>query len=340
MRRILMIIIISSAVTVAGLYWVLNSKTVTEKIIPPVANLFLKDIRITDLLLAKQRFKINGSSEFDKLMIKLRDKTGEMAIAVDRLQVSSIYALFSKDQPIKIHVQNGTFMGFDLVIEDIQYDGVLTRREEDNFEINGDLSINNATTQKLTASEISAHIEGMVDDFNLSPITAVFYGGSVSATVSCKPEQQGYVNLILALESVDISELAKDRPDLFAQVDGIANITIAMEAAEGNITDIQADMVMTKDSRINAALLQFVVAYIPQSAERKELALLVEHQGRIDLDKAIAKVTNIDSEKITLALQLASKRINLDLNLTLDLIVEGGFMNILMLTDKNRQTRS
>ncbi|MBN1493856.1 MAG: hypothetical protein JW938_06870 [Candidatus Omnitrophica bacterium] len=340
MRKLLIIFPVVIITISAILYWALNSKTVTKNIVPPIANIFLKDIRITELLLTKQRFNIDGSLTFDNMIIKLSDKAGEMAIAFKHFNVSSIYALLGATHPVKIHAQNGTFIGMELVIDDVGFDGVFTRRPKNDFEIDGDLSIKTVTTQKLAATEISGHIAGMLDEIQITSIIAQFYGGSVNATVLCKPDQNGYIEMFLTLDDIDISKIAHDRPDLVSQVDGIANISITVQAAAGAITDMQADMVMTKRSMINAAVLQFLINYIPQSAERNELALLIKEQRKIELDKTIVKVTNFDSEKMTIELQLSSKRINLDLNLTLDLIVEGGLMNLLALTDMNKQEQS
>jgi hypothetical protein len=339
MRRALLIFIICSSVTVAGLFWALNSKTVTERVVPPVANIFLKDVRITHLSLAKQRFNINGSFSFDSVIIKLSDKTGEMGVALDELHIASVYDVVRLNRPVKIAARDGTFMGADVVIDAIVFDGILVQRSKGNYEIDGNISISKAIAQKLIVSNITGKIEGMLPNIAINDIMADFYGGKVNGTVLSKPEVDGYVNLSLNLDNIDISRIANDRPDLVSQVAGIADISVAMEAKGGAITDMQADLVMTKGSMINAALLQFLIDYIPQSAERKELAFLIKEQKKIALDKTIVKVTDFDSEKISLAVQLASKRINLDLNLTLDLIVEGGLMNLLMLTDKNRQTK-
>jgi hypothetical protein len=338
-QRILIIIFTVVLVSASILYWGLNSRGLTERLVPPIANIFLKDIRITQLSLDQQRFNINGSFSFDSVIIKVSDKAGEMGVALDQLRITSIYDLLRLDRPIEITLRDGTFMGADLVINAIEFNGVLVQRSKNNYEIDGNISISKAIAQKLIVSNITGQIEGMLPNIAITNIIADCYGGKVHGSVLCQPEDDGYVNLSLNLDSVDISKIANDRPDLVSQVDGIADIYLMMQSHNSAITDFKADLTMTEKSRVNAALMQFLIDYIPNSAERKELALLIKEKKKIALDKAIVKVTDFDSEKISLAVQLASKRINLDLNLTLDLIVEGGLMNLLVLTDKNRQTK-
>ncbi len=334
MKKVIVILITLILIIAGTAYWALNSATFTELVLPPVANYFVKDIRITKLTVAQQTFSLKGAFTVDSLLIKIKDQTGEIALAFDKVQIASVYDLLRIGRLVSINASGGTFMATDLVIDAIQFHGAAAHTSDNKYTLNGDVSIAKVDAQKLIVTNMTGHLEGVLPEITISNIMAQCYNGSLNVAVIAKPEEKGYLEISLTLDNIDIYEAGKDRPDLFNQVNGIADISALVKANTGGITDVQAEMVMVEKSKVNASLLQYLLNYIPPSAERTELELSIKEKKKITVDKAAVKVTDFDSEKISLLVQLSSKRINLDLNLTLDLIVEGGLMKLFMLTDK------
>ena len=117
--------------------------------------------------------------------------------------------------------------------------------------------------------------------------------------------------------------------DVFSQIDGKLNGNFILEGKKDKIRSLKADLDIPKGGTLKASLLSFIMAYLPQSTQKKELEALMGSEGHIPFEKGFLLVRSLNDETLAAEIGLKSEKFNLDIDVTVDINLEGGLQNLL-----------
>ena len=164
---------------------------------------------------------------------------------------------------------------------------------------------------------------------------ADFYDGQLSGEIllAYRPELPYHMNLEIKRANLDL--LGEDQKALFGALHGTMNMTLDMRADKEQIRQLKGDLTLSPGSTVNAGLASFLLAYLPKtSSQHAALSALVAKGGLLFLDDTSFRFENLNTEALRGGLNVKSKELNLNANVTVDLNVEGGMHNLLNLLDK------
>jgi hypothetical protein len=106
-----------------------------------------------------------------------------------------------------------------------------------------------------------------------------------------------------------------------------AVITIAGNKTNFKTLDLKAKV--TKEGKVNASLLKFVSPYIPRTQESVALDGMIERGEKIPVEVAVMEIRSIDAHKLSGFVKLFVGKLNLDLNLPIDILYDGNLITLI-----------
>jgi hypothetical protein len=134
----------------------------------------------------------------------------------------------------------------------------------------------------------------------------------------------GHVNV----DNVDLDALEKVNPDVFSKMNGRMTGGFILDGKESNIYNFESNVKIHSNGEIKAVLLEPLLNYIPQSTQRKDLEALIKEDGNVPLELARVTLKKLTADQMSSEINLGSKKLNLNTNLTVEINVEGGIKNL------------
>ena len=126
------------------------------------------------------------------------------------------------------------------------------------------------------------------------------------------------------IAQVELSEIA---PNMRGRINGSAEVEI--QRADNAINALNGHFDAPQGAQIPAALLQPILSYIPASTQRDILEELIAAGLDVLFDHADVRLKSVRSDSLNLLIKMDSKKLNLDLAVTIDLNVEGGLRSLI-----------
>ncbi|MDD5672497.1 MAG: hypothetical protein PHN49_12760, partial [Candidatus Omnitrophica bacterium] len=307
-------------VCVAGIVFVcvvFSSPQVMQQTIMSGANTFLKDISLRDLVIESQACyfpkefifaEVSGTLERDKEIYEFR---------FEAIQLSDILKLIFFQDGTTLEIRNGS-----LKASSFRLDGLDAQlRHQDQKQWSGPVSVSEAESQGLHAANIRAQIVIKSKEVAIPDISADAYQGKVAGNGYLYFLPSAHYAAQGVLEGIDTKGMEEVHPSLFSQIHGRISGMIEIQGQFGGIEHAQLDVGLGKDGEIQAALLESLLAYIPQSVQKQNLAVAIQNNSRVRLKDARLKLADQDSETVSADIQFQSEELNLDVNLIVDIIV-------------------
>lgn len=168
----------------------------------------------------------------------------------------------------------------------------------------------------ITLSSFEAYFSGNENLLIADPWRAQWADGNLSGRLTVAPEAY---TMHADVAQVELSEVA---PNMRGRINGSGEVEIqrsdnAIHAGNGHFDAPQG-------AQIPAAFLQPILSYIPASAQRDILEDLITAGTDVFFDHADVRLKSAQSDSLNLLIKMDSKKLNLDLTVTIDLNVEGG----------------
>ncbi len=178
-------------------------------------------------------------------------------------------------------------------------------------------------------SDVASQMSGDSHRVVFDHFQSVFAEGAIKGKILLDYAPDVAYSMNLNIQKLQTKRLSRWNSQIFDQIDGEISGHLILAGNLQNITSLESDFQMSEGSTMKAALLGFIANYLPQSQERKALEVLIKTQGVIPLEKATVTIKNDGKEKLSSILMLQSRKLNLDLNVALDMDVEGGLQGAL-----------
>ncbi len=173
----------------------------------------------------------------------------------------------------------------------------------------------------VTFTSLEAYFSGNENLLLADSWRAQWAGGNLSGRLTVTPQNYTIQANVSRLE---LSEVA---PNMRGRVNGSAEVEI--QKSGNAVSALKGHFDAPQGAQIPAAFLQPVLAYIPASTQRDILEELIAPGRDVLFDHADVRLKSVQSDSLNLLVKMDSKKLNLDLAVTIDLNVEGGLKSLI-----------
>ncbi|HSV43856.1 MAG TPA: hypothetical protein VLJ10_04810, partial [Candidatus Bathyarchaeia archaeon] len=115
---------------------------------------------------------------------------------------------------------------------------------------------------------------------------------------------------------------------LFSQLGDRISGAIEVQGLMSGVEHGHLDIGLNKDGEIQAALLEPLLAYIPNSVQKKNIEAAIQKNRRVHVNSAALTLVDRDPETVSVDIRLKSAELSLDVNMVVDIIIEGGIQGL------------
>lgn len=330
MKKVLLLICLIALVVAAAAGFVLTQKSAAERIVPWWVNRQNMDLRIKDFKIGRQIYDFPDAIRFENVRLTVKQPEQNYTVEMGKVDIRGLFNFLYGDQPVLADV-----VSFDVRSPELQLaKGLLHLAVKPSAageeKVAGHLRISEIRQQDYLLSGVSADISGDLALWRFRNFYAQFYGGLIRGEILLDSKNQMLYSIHMQLEEVDLKQLRRANPEFFSNVKGTVLGTIDLSATPAKVHSINAQFSTARGGEIKASLLNYLLQYIPaNSSQRKDLEKLIKSDGNVPLNRADIEIKNLTDEKLSSRIKLLSERFNLDIDVTLDVSVEGGFQNLL-----------
>jgi len=155
------------------------------------------------------------------------------------------------------------------------------------------------------------------------------YGGKVDGKIVLETDPVIYYDIILNITDLDIQKIERLHPDVFGKVRGRLRGDMRIQGGADGVRKLTGTLTADEGGKIQASLLEPLLKYIPQTQQKRLLQSVIMEDGLLPLQKADIGLSLIDAKTLVTHFDLESQEYNLDLDLTVELNVEGGLGQLL-----------
>ncbi len=324
MRRFFVTLVFGFLALAGSAYVVLNSGWFYTKILPRVAFGIVKNFQIQSFQSEKYNFRFPFRLNLENVKCLARINGLSHKISCRQISLYSVSFHQVKGVVSKLDVETPLYraQGFDVVaLADFNAKGIR--------QLDGTLSGSQASFLDYEARRISSLVKGDNEKIWFVDLAADFYAGKVNGDIFLDYAHQMSYSITMFLTGVDLERLRSVNDGVFSQIQGHLNGVVKLAGDMKTVSSIEASLDVPVGGKLKASLLGFIVQYIPQSTQRKELEGLIKTNGDVPFEQGNIRLKNLTSEKLATEIGLKSAKFNLDLNLGVDINIEGGLESLL-----------
>ena len=292
-----------------------------KKALPVIINHALKDIRIESLDYHGENFRWPSDWALSGLSLDFKKDGVFYKCRIALLKIS-------RELPQSVSVN---LSGFKIESPLFKAEGILAAGDVGFHDgrIRGSLHGDSFSAAGYKLGTFRATIEGDGRNISLRGFSADCYGGKITGEISLEYAPRISYSIDIKLTDVDPDLMKAANPAVFSQVQGKINGTAFLAGNLKEIDRLEGRFDIAEGGKLKAALLGFLVPYIPQSTQKKELELLVKGNGDIPFENGALRLKNLDKDTLSTQIDLQSKAFNLDFDVGVDVHVDGGLNKLL-----------
>lgn len=330
MKKILkifsLILVITALLFFTCLSIVLFNPRAMQNILMFGANKFLEEMTVRDLVIKHQVCGLPSRQlTFEDVSWTLEHGEESYAVNFKAVRISKVMNIIYSGKGVLLQLDGGTVKASTLRLEGL-YAEILSENRE---KWAGSVSVKEAESNNFQVRDIQAEAVITPKEADISGINGDSYKGRVMGSVHVYFVPSMRYVADVTLEGLDTAAMENINFSFFSQVRGRIYGTIEVRGPTGGFEEIHMNVRLNEDGEIQANVLEPLLDYIPKSTQEKTLRAAVKNNLRIRVNNAQMKLANQDSETVSADIQLKSDQLNLDLNVTVDFIIEGGMQGLL-----------
>ncbi|HLD70055.1 MAG TPA: hypothetical protein VJA17_04745 [Candidatus Omnitrophota bacterium] len=225
----------------------------------------------------------------------------------------------SDQKKITITIVQAAVEGENLKIKDIGLNLILDFPKDIPMRLRGNFKAASVDFAVYRLEDISMLLEGSERQINFKNVFVRCYGGNIRGEISLDNLSMIEYRVHLQLSGIDLKEMRTISDEAFSLVEGKLDGEIRESGTGNKVDNFTANLNVREGAKLKAYLLTWIVDYIPQSVQRKDLQQLIKTEAYIPIDKAVVQIKNLGEYQLTTTTNLKSDKFNLDLNLTEDI---------------------
>ncbi len=328
LRNIILTCLIIFILISALLYCSLQSPRVWGFVIEQGANKALKKsgLKVHDVKVAQQEY----SSELIKAgaitAVLVKDQE-TYHLQLNKVHLDNWQSLFKKDDDVVLNIDsvNMNSDGMNGTLRDIKLISNFSNNNESKIPFQfaiDEIGINQLNCQRFNLK--GALQPGIIDGIDAR---TVCYEGKIGARFQISYDKMFSYHADIVVDQINLSGLEQVNRDVFSNLTGLVSGNFKIAGDAKNISSFSSDWHIVSDGKIRAELLKNLLQYIPPSTQRKELEELIKKNGLVNLEKGVVHLESVGDQTISSVINLESRKLNLNTNLTVDVNVEGGIKN-------------
>jgi hypothetical protein len=304
-----------------GLFYLLNSPFLARRIITSAIKKNLKGYILEDLTIGRQQWIVPDRLVFSNIQCRLKTENEFYHILIQQIECTPL------TRPIRVRVIRIAFESSQIVAQpsDIQAAVFLKGLGLDRFE--GEAQIPHLEAYKYRFDQMSAKIDGDLKKMALRDLKADSYEGKLFGEILLDWQKNLPYSINVHFDGVDLRPMKEANPSL-GEVEGVISGSLTVEGNARNFHALDFHANVTKDGRINASLLKFVSPYIPRTQESAVLDGMMQRGEKIPIEVAVMELRSIEAHKLSGLVKLSVRKLNLDLNLPIDILYDGNLISL------------
>jgi len=301
------------------LYAMTSSPQVLQAVVKASANQILPDITIQDLVIGKQNLSLKGTSSLRDVDIIIRQGENKFDLHFNTISLSDIFS----EKPTLL------LKGGFVYAEAFRLDGLeMTLIAKDGEEWSGPATVKLAESSGFQVHDVLVKVIVKADKAIIEDIQGRSYEGEIqgTATIYFFAIPDYYANV--TFDGLDTTLMEDINPSLFSQLQGQITGSVEALGPAGGLDKIDLHVRLNDGGEVQSKLLGPLLGHIPESRERQKLKTAIENNQKIIVNKAQLDLSNKDSKTVSTDIQLESDELNLDANVKVDIIVEGGMQSL------------
>jgi hypothetical protein len=256
------------------------------------------------------KLKINGFTYF---------------VSTGNIHVSNLWHLFKSQSSLPLVISNLTIVSDSVNVSDLALNG---QAQFNGFNFNyldAKLKVRAFEFDKYALTSLGASLMVDISQAKLTDFSAEFYNGRLNGIIGVDYLSQISYSIDVNLSKVDIAQLALVVPSL-TSLKGIVQGKITLRGTDDQLIELNAQFNELQGGQMKAELLTYLAQYIPQ---RQQIEDLIKQNADIPLDRGDLTISSITDKKLATQIKLLSSKLNLDMNVTIDINIEDGLVSLL-----------
>ena len=193
----------------------------------------------------------------------------------------------------------------------------------------GVLVIPRMEAYRYEVQNMSVKLSGSIHNLSFNDLNADVYKGKVSGRLNVDWIKDVHYRTDIKFEGVDISALKEVDASVYGQIEGIIQGSVVIGGSAHNFDTLGLKAQITKDGRMNASLLKFVLPYMPRTEGSTNVFGLMKQGLKVPVEVANIEIHSVDEHKISGTVKLGVGQLNLDLNLPVDILYDGNLFSLI-----------
>ena len=287
----------------------------------------LKDLTIAEIHVNQKGFATIQNIHFDAIYVDpFNQETQRWQGEIPIISLSHPISFLTSGKGMTISVSHAVVQGHDVQLRELSLKTTVTSSKNRCLISDGDIRIEAVLFNDMSLGTVDAQFHGDQDELIADSWHATWAGGKLSGRLTAS--QKAYT-MHADVVQVDLSEIVRMNHALPADIHGRLDGALNVKGTPRDITAIDGNFDALKGADIPAAFLKMLLPYLPPSAQKKDLERLIANNTNVFFDHADIHVASLDLESLNLRIRLASQKLNLNMDITVDLNVEGGFNSLL-----------
>lgn len=319
-----LVVMISGAVLVNLLnspkWWAGVVKAVINK--QPKEQVYCRDLTIDKVGINWRE----GVVSFQGIKIKLKLNGQVYFISLDEVKVSELYEIFKRQASIGYDISHVAIVSDLVNVSELKLKGNLELLSNKVSKYNGLINALSLDLNRIQLTNISTSLSGDLTKARFSQMSFNCYKGQVNADMQIGFSHEMTIGTNAQLKNIDVEALTYLNPEFFSQIQGLVDGRIQVTIQDTKITAFRGMLFAPKGGVIKASLLKELAQYMPQ---RRMIEELIAQNKKVPVNQAQVETVSLNDEKFSSQIKLFSSELNLDMNITADINVEGGLKAVL-----------
>ena len=322
-KKIVIFVFVLLCLTAAGTF-VLTRPWFVVRIVRSAVNARASGWALTDLTIGKMAVDHKGSVIVEDARFAINQGEGKWQGEVPVFYLDTLQSLAGPQKKVTMEVAGAKVRSDMAQLQGISVK-VTLRLTEKKWRIDGgSVHIDSLAAQAILLKALEARFGGDRDALTVDSWQAKWADGNLSGRLTVSPEAY---TMHADVAQVDLSQIALQVRDMRGRLDGTVDIEI--ERATNAIGALKGYLDAPQGAELHAVFLQPLLTYIPASNQKNILEQLITENANVFFDHAGVHLENVRNDALHFLIEMDSKKLNLDIGVTVDLHVEGGLKSLL-----------
>lgn len=329
-KRSIAIICLFLLVVFAALVGVLHSARATSVLAAFLIRKNIRNLTLDGLTIASQRFIFPRRLILSDVKLRVTSNKEHYEIHINEVDIQELNTAASLSAVLPLRVTALSLEHKDFKVSVADFKGILFLKRLRFQQYQGILAIAQMEAYRYKVKNVQSSIAGSLKSVSLNDIRADFYNGKINGQVDVGWSDKVRYHTDLKFAGVDLNSLKEIDDSICGQIEGIIQGDLSLGGSPKSFDTLGLRVQIAKNGRMNASLLKFIIPYIPRTEDSVKLLEIMKVPGsKVPVEIARMDLRTADEHKISGDIKLGVGRLNLDLNLPIDILYDGNLFSLI-----------